>query len=162
MPVCSICIDELKTPVSLPCGHVFCHECIVRVVNAARSYTTMHTCPACRAPYPVVTMDPGLVPEYLRPHLLPSIRRIYLDDPDRKTLPPSLESAECGRMSAENVALRVNCGLWRKRAEVHAAATLGLLGLARQARDCAIQMKRERDEWIKRYSSLKRCREEDE
>ena len=39
---------------------------------------------------------------------------------------------------------------------MHAAATLGLVGLARIARDYALRMKKERDEFEERYNALKK------
>ena len=83
------------------------------------------------------------------------MRRLHLE----YTLPvpgkttPSL--AEQERLHAENVSLRTCCTVWRKRAAVHAAATLGLVGLARLARDFALQMKKERDEFEAKYNELK-------
>ncbi|KAI4526759.1 hypothetical protein K525DRAFT_188276 [Schizophyllum commune Loenen D] len=166
MTTCSICLDEQKQPVSLPCGHIFCYPCIVRVIDAVKSYTTLHCCPTCRNPYTVVNIDPALVPAYLRPHIMPSIRKLYMDSDEKKPAARAenadTEFIDRARMQAENAALRANCGLWRKRAEVHAAATLGLLSLVRQARDCAIQMKNERDEIAMRYNVLKRKSEDEE
>ncbi|TRM57868.1 hypothetical protein BD626DRAFT_513135 [Schizophyllum amplum] len=166
MSTCSICLDEQKQPISLPCGHIFCYPCIVRVIDAVKSYTTLHCCPTCRNPYTVVNIDPALVPAYLRPHIMPSIRKLYFDTDEKKPAArvenADVEFIDRARMQAENAALRANCGLWRKRAEVHAAATLGLLGLVRQARDCAIQIKNERDEMARRYNALKRKMEDDE
>ncbi|PBK69209.1 hypothetical protein ARMSODRAFT_886706 [Armillaria solidipes] len=159
MPSCSICIDELKQPVALPCGHVFCTECVFRAVNAIKPYATIHYCPACRAPYTTVNIDPTLIPAHLRTHIIPSIRRLYLDEPNPNidsTMDTPKAVSECARISAENAALRLNCGLWRRRAEVHAAATLGLLNVARIARDNAVQLKQEKDELERRYNVLKR------
>ena len=65
-------------------------------------------------------------------------------------------TAECERLRAENVSLKTCCEVWRKRAGVHAAATLGLVGLARLARDHALKMKQEKAELEERYSTLKR------
>lgn len=98
-----------------------------------------------------------LVPTFLRPHIMPSIRRVYIDQPEA-TLPkpPASLAAECGRVTAENSALRIHCEIWRRRAEIHSAANLGLLGLARLARDHAMQMKRERDDLEVKYQTLKR------
>lgn len=64
--------------------------------------------------------------------------------------------AECARLNTENASLRFNCDLWRKRAEVHAAATLGLLNIARVARDHALQLREEKTELERKYTSLKR------
>lgn len=38
--ICGICLNFFKTPTELPCGHVFCFECILLVEN--------HKCPYCR------------------------------------------------------------------------------------------------------------------
>lgn len=113
----------------------------------------------CMSKEAIVNIDPTLIPSHLRTHIIPSIRRLYLDEPN-----PNIDSSmdtpkavsECARISAENTALRHNCGLWRRRAEVHAAATLGLLNVARIARDSAVQMKQEKDELERRYNVLKR------
>ena len=42
---CSICLDDLKTPVITPCGHVFCRACIETVIQTLKP----PTCPLCRA-----------------------------------------------------------------------------------------------------------------
>ncbi|THV02529.1 hypothetical protein K435DRAFT_653101 [Dendrothele bispora CBS 962.96] len=158
MPSCTICLDELKSPVSLPCGHIYCSECLLRAINAIKPYTTLHFCPTCRTPYSIVGVNPALVPQHLRPHIVPCVRRVFLEESTSgsKTSPPGAAITECGRLTAENTSLRVNCGLWRKRAEVHAAATLGLLNLARLAKEQAEKMKRERDELQKQCQILKR------
>ena len=41
---CSICLDDLKTPVITPCGHVFCRTCIETVIQTLKP----PTCPLCR------------------------------------------------------------------------------------------------------------------
>jgi hypothetical protein len=51
--------------------------------------------------------------------------------------------------------LRRQCQIWRHRAEMHAATTLGLVGLARMTREHALQMKKERDMWERRCTELK-------
>lgn len=90
---------------------------------------------------------------------MPSIRKVYLGESSTTSRIPSSErdrEIECARMKAENDALRSNIVLWRKRAEVHAGATLGLLGLTRAARDHANKVTRERDELQRQLSTLKR------
>ncbi|KAF7798722.1 hypothetical protein EIP86_009947 [Pleurotus ostreatoroseus] len=75
------------------------------------------------------------------------------------TSPGSSSSEECERLRAENASLKSCCEVWRKRAGVHAAATLGLVGLARLARDHALKMKQEKTELEEKYNALKRKHE---
>ncbi|KAF8075142.1 hypothetical protein FPV67DRAFT_617201 [Lyophyllum atratum] len=158
MPACGICIEDLDKPVALPCGHLFCSECIGRAANAIVPYTTLHVCPMCRSSYSIANIDTTPVPAHLRSHLLPSIRRLYPDIPNQapRTVSATTEIAiENSRLNAENSALQTTCGMWRRRAEVHGAATLGLLGFARMARDQAVKMRHERDDIYKHYKLLR-------
>ncbi|KAJ7281332.1 hypothetical protein C8J57DRAFT_1711069 [Mycena rebaudengoi] len=121
-----------------------------------------HFCPACRAPYNVVTADPALVPSHLRPHLLPQIRPVFFDalpqTASASTSKPTRTHADpdLSRALAENTALRLGCATWRRRAEVHAAANQGLLALARTGKTHALRMQAERDEALRRCALLKR------
>lgn len=45
---CSICLCHFNEPVSLNCGHSFCHGCLEETWNSTSSYS----CPHCRAHYP--------------------------------------------------------------------------------------------------------------
>ncbi|KAJ6619918.1 hypothetical protein B0H10DRAFT_1129810 [Mycena sp. CBHHK59/15] len=175
MPTCSICYEPYKSPISLPCGHIFCRECIFRTVDSTKSCSVQHFCPTCRSPYNVgepfsvvhpaqntvlipllVTVDSGLVPPYLRPHILPPIRQVFFDtSPKPVSAAPAL-AGDLGRATAENTALRMSCGMWRRRAELHAAANTGLLGLARAAKDHSQRMRAERDTALNRCALLKR------
>ena len=40
---CSVCLETLKQPMITTCAHVFCNDCIERVIE------TQHKCPLCRA-----------------------------------------------------------------------------------------------------------------
>ncbi|EXJ79902.1 hypothetical protein A1O3_08187 [Capronia epimyces CBS 606.96] len=40
---CCVCLDSLKSPVITACAHVFCRDCIERVIER------QHKCPMCRA-----------------------------------------------------------------------------------------------------------------
>ncbi|KDQ61477.1 hypothetical protein JAAARDRAFT_511597 [Jaapia argillacea MUCL 33604] len=153
MPSCVICIDVLKSPVALPCGHVFCHSCIERVVSSIKPFTTTHCCPTCRSPYTIASLDNSLVPVHLRPYISSPIRKIFLDPASETCTPAQAESAS---VRAENLALRAHCEAWRRRAEVHSAANLGLVNLARLARDHALQMKAERDALEETLTAMKR------
>ncbi|KAJ3561180.1 hypothetical protein NP233_g10352 [Leucocoprinus birnbaumii] len=164
---CCICLEDLDSPVSLPCGHVFCQECLKRAVQAIQPYSTLHACPTCRSHYFITPLDITTVPPHLRPHVTPSIRRVYLDLPTKakknsyastsKESSPELSrtlSTEVARLRAEVEALRHNCSLWRRRAEVHSSATVGLLELSKTARDQIIQTCRERDTIQRDYYKL--------
>lgn len=110
-----------------------------------------------------MTIDPALVPSYLRPHILPPIRPVFFDDPgppfplsSSSTSALTALSSELGRATAEITALRMSSATWRRRAEVHAAANAGLLGFARAAKDHALGMRAERDDALGRCAVLRR------
>ncbi|KAF8902419.1 hypothetical protein CPB84DRAFT_1776039 [Gymnopilus junonius] len=166
---CRICLEELKRPACLPCGHIFCSDCIVKTVKAVKPYTHMQPCPICRSLYNVAPINLNVVPPNLRQFITPSIRRLYLDDippqeaNDAKHLPESLSSSsELSRLRAENIALRNNCAMWRKRAEVHGAANLNLLNFVRAIRDQATTLSRERQQLEQHCRVLKRKIEDDQ
>ncbi|KAF7330034.1 RING-type domain-containing protein [Mycena kentingensis (nom. inval.)] len=79
MSCCSICYERFSSPVSVPCGHVFCRDCLLHTIDAIKSPNIQHFCPACRAPYSVVSIDPALVHPYLRPHIQHPLRPVFLD-----------------------------------------------------------------------------------
>ncbi|TFK53443.1 hypothetical protein OE88DRAFT_1612046, partial [Heliocybe sulcata] len=159
---CIICLDTLKAPVALPCGHVFCYSCIERIVTTIKPFTSQHCCPSCRRPYTISTIDPSMVPDHLQPYIFAPIRRLYLDlslSPPPKPSqphPPVPVPSESQTLKAENLALRAHVEMWKRRAEVHSAANLGLVNLAKMARDYAVTLKRERDAMENELSALKR------
>ncbi|RDX54092.1 hypothetical protein OH76DRAFT_1341698 [Lentinus brumalis] len=160
MPTCIVCLDTLKDPAALPCGHVFCYDCLIRLIRSTTPFTGNHFCPTCKQPYTISNVDPNLVPHHLRSYITPSVRKLFLE----YTIPPPAKatssSSESERLRAENASLKTCCFVWRKRAAVHAAATLGLVGLARLARDYGLQMKKEKDEFEAKYNELKKKMEE--
>ncbi|XP_063791508.1 E3 ubiquitin-protein ligase TRIM11-like [Pseudophryne corroboree] len=47
---CSICLSTYTDPVSLRCGHNFCRDCIVRVLDTQEG-AGVYSCPECRTEY---------------------------------------------------------------------------------------------------------------
>ncbi|XP_071074330.1 E3 ubiquitin-protein ligase TRIM68 isoform X3 [Dasypus novemcinctus] len=48
---CPICMTFLREPVSIDCGHSFCHGCLSRLWEVpGQSQNWAYTCPLCRAP----------------------------------------------------------------------------------------------------------------
>lgn len=109
----------------------------------------------------VANIDSALIPTHLRPHLTPAIRKLCLDFTVPSATPEASPASECDRLRSENASLRACCEIWRKRAAVHAAASLGLVGLARLTRDEVIKCKQEKLEIEAKYNALKRAHPSD-
>ncbi|KAJ6518947.1 hypothetical protein C8R45DRAFT_808977 [Mycena sanguinolenta] len=156
--VCSICYERFTAPVALPCGHIFCLECIRRAVDASQLSAVQHSCPTCRARYNIVAVDPALVPAYIRPYILSALRPVFFDDPalESEAEGAAAEAAPAKPTDLNLEALRLSCATWRRRAEVHAAANAGLLGFARAAKEYTLCMRAERDQALNRCAVLER------
>ncbi|XP_068102628.1 E3 ubiquitin-protein ligase TRIM39-like [Hyperolius riggenbachi] len=49
---CSICLSLYTEPVTLTCGHSFCRDCIVTLLETQKASGKVYSCPECRKAYP--------------------------------------------------------------------------------------------------------------
>uniref|UniRef100_A0A672G8X4 E3 ubiquitin/ISG15 ligase TRIM25-like n=1 Tax=Salarias fasciatus TaxID=181472 RepID=A0A672G8X4_SALFA len=68
---CSICLDLLKDPVTIPCGHSYCMECI-QSFWGEEDEEKIHSCPQCRQTF---TARPVLVKNTMLAALMEELKR---------------------------------------------------------------------------------------
>ncbi|XP_029953454.1 tripartite motif-containing protein 16-like [Salarias fasciatus] len=71
---CSICLDLLKDPVTIPCGHSYCMECI-QSFWGEEDEEKIHSCPQCRQTF---TARPVLVKNTMLAALMEELKRSRL------------------------------------------------------------------------------------
>ena len=101
----------------------------------------------------LVNTDPNAVPGHLRSSVLPSLRRIYLDEIQHTPPPLAEPEAEVSKLREENAILRAYCETWKRRANLHSAV---IHGIAKVAREQILNMRTDREQLEQKYQNLKR------
>ena len=80
---CAICLSPADLPRTLPCGHIFCGGCCLRVLARAQSEgADAAPCPGCRAPFSAAALD---VPSLRRDcHAIKRRRRWWVSPTERE------------------------------------------------------------------------------
>ncbi|XP_010868762.1 finTRIM family, member 82 [Esox lucius] len=68
---CPLCVDLLRDPVAIPCGHSFCMDCISGYWNEA-DYTGIYICPQCKITF---TQRPVLRPNTMLTKVAEKIKK---------------------------------------------------------------------------------------
>ncbi|KAK0239227.1 hypothetical protein EDD85DRAFT_535141 [Armillaria nabsnona] len=92
---CAICLSQCDSPVSTPCGHIFCQTCISEHVLLSNGFQSF--CPTCREKFPIAIPQLQHLPHSFHQFILPSVRRVFLDtspDPQVEDLKRRLKVAE--------------------------------------------------------------------
>ncbi|KAF8972775.1 hypothetical protein BDZ97DRAFT_1782608 [Flammula alnicola] len=94
MSQCSICLSTFKDPVCLPCGHLYCKECLSEHVNVPANQEMTSTCPDCRATFNITIPDLTYLPKKYHPFISHAVRRVYIDVSPQSSLQKRLKKAE--------------------------------------------------------------------
>ncbi|KAJ7255447.1 hypothetical protein B0H12DRAFT_1050108 [Mycena haematopus] len=129
---CGICLSKLKEPVSVPCGHVYCTDCLTGHVSATSPDGFTSSCPSCRETFNMVRPQLTCLPKKFHQYIVPSIRRVYIDMSRHEHLRKKLSASEArvAALEQDKERLMAECERHIAAAQAHSRGeTVALLKL---------------------------------
>ncbi|KAJ7043778.1 hypothetical protein C8F04DRAFT_1073265 [Mycena alexandri] len=130
---CSICLSNLKEPVSVPCGHIYCTECLTSHISATSRDGFTSMCPTCREVFNMVRPELTCLPKKFHQCIVPSLRRVYIS-PAESSLSKealkrklSLADARVQKLEEDKERLMRECERNIAAAQAHARGETGAL-----------------------------------
>ncbi|KAJ3786783.1 hypothetical protein GGU10DRAFT_163918 [Lentinula aff. detonsa] len=162
---CTICLSEMNDPVCIPCGHLYCSQCLSDYIASSSEdgYTTL--CPTCRALFSIVSPELTCLPKHVHRYITPSIRRVYLDSSAVQSLQQKLVASQnqVRNLKKESERLMLFCEKYQNASDVHAdgeaKARLEVERLTRLLREQKLateEAEEETLEWKERHDDLKK------
>ncbi|KAG1907958.1 uncharacterized protein F5891DRAFT_220969 [Suillus fuscotomentosus] len=117
MAECGICLEDIKKPVCIPCGHVHCEKCLRAHINSGND-ALKSSCPSCRGIFHIAMPDLSFVPKKYHDFMVPCVRKLYLD-----IASPAPLVAEIEQLKTRVAALSRDRDALMERCEAHMAAS---------------------------------------
>ncbi|KAG2137604.1 uncharacterized protein EDB93DRAFT_760077 [Suillus bovinus] len=117
MAECGICLEDIKKPVCVPCGHVHCEKCLRAHISSGND-AMKSSCPSCRSIFYIAMPDLSFVPKKYHDFMVPSVRKLYLD-----IASPAPLVAEIEQLKTRVAALSRDRDALMERCEAHMAAS---------------------------------------
>ncbi|KAE9405353.1 hypothetical protein BT96DRAFT_1015585 [Gymnopus androsaceus JB14] len=165
MSQCIICLSNIKDPVCIPCGHLFCSQCLSDYISSSSQDGYNSQCPTCRSSFPIVSPELTCLPKHFHRYITPSMRRVYLDSNATQALQQKLTASQTQvkKLHLENSRLMDSCERYMHTSRVHAegetkaALEVERLTIAlREQKLATRKAQEEASEWKGKHSAVKK------
>ncbi|KAG7445102.1 uncharacterized protein BT62DRAFT_898526 [Guyanagaster necrorhizus] len=127
---CTICLCDYKEPVSIPCGHVYCMQCLHDCISTSSRDGFTAKCPTCRTKFTIVMPELHSLSKQFHRYITPSIRRVFIEPNPSESyeeLKHKLEVSEARNATLErdNRDLMESCERYMAESAAHARGERG-------------------------------------